>query len=129
MLVSRRAFEEVGGLDVSFPVAYNEVDFCLRLRRAGWRIVYVPDAVLIHHGSASFGTHQRGREEEHERDAALMQERWGHVLLDDPFHNPNLELDASHPSRLASPPRVEYPWRTTKILNSKATSGERSSSG
>jgi GT2 family glycosyltransferase len=123
MLVSRRAFEEVGGLDVSFPVAYNEVDFCLRLRRAGWRIIYVPDAVLIHQGSASFGTHQRGRGEEHERDSALMQERWGHVLLDDPFHNPNLELDASYPSRLASPPRVEYPWRTTNVLRTE-TSGE-----
>jgi GT2 family glycosyltransferase len=119
MLVKREAFDEVGGLDVSFPVAYNEVDFCLRLRRAEWRIVYVPDAVLIHHGSASFGTHQRGREEEHERDAALMLERWGDLLLDDPFHNPNLELDASYPSRLASPPRVEYPWRTTYALNSK----------
>jgi GT2 family glycosyltransferase len=119
MLVSRRAFDDLGGLDVSFPVAYNEVDFCLRLRRAGWRIVYVPDAVLIHHGSASFGTHQRGREEEHQRDAALMQERWGDVLLDDPFHNPNLELDASYPSRLASPPRVDYPWRTTHAPSSE----------
>jgi GT2 family glycosyltransferase len=118
MLVSRRAFDDVGGLDVSFPVAYNEVDFCLRLRRAGWRIVYVPDAVLIHHGSASFGTHQLGREEEHQRDAIRMQERWGDVLLDDPFHNPNLDLDASNPSRLASPPRVEYPWRKTRALDS-----------
>jgi GT2 family glycosyltransferase len=114
MLVRREAFDEVGGLDVSFPVAYNDVDFCLKLRRAGWRIVYVPDAVLVHHGSASFGTHQEGREEEHARDAARMQERWGPVLLDDPMHNPNLELDASDPSLPAFPPRVDYPWRRAR---------------
>ena len=111
MLVRREAFDEVGGLDVSFPVAYNDVDFCLKLRRAGWRVVYVPDAVLIHQGSASFETHQKGREEEHARDAARMHERWGAALLDDPMHNPNLELDASDPSRPAFPPRADYPWR------------------
>jgi GT2 family glycosyltransferase len=112
MLVRRAAFDEVGGLDVSFPVAYNDIDFCLRLRRAGWRIVYVPDATLVHRGSASFETHQRGRENEHERDAARMRQRWGPALDDDPMHNPNLALDASNPSRLAFPPRVAYPWRS-----------------
>ena len=111
MLVRREAFDVVGGLDVSFPVAYNDVDFCLRLRRAGWRIVYVPDALVVHQGSASFETHQLGREEEHRRDQARMQERWGRVLLEDPMHNPNLELDAANPARLASPPRIAYPWR------------------
>lgn len=111
LLVRRDAFDDVGGLDTSFPVAYNDVDFCLRLRQAGWRIVYVPDAVLVHHESASFETHQRGREVEHMLDAARMKQRWVDVLADDPMHNPNLELDASNPSRLASPPRVSYPWR------------------
>jgi GT2 family glycosyltransferase len=111
MLVRRDAFDEVGGLDVSFPVAYNDVDFCLKLRRVGWRVIYVPDALLVHRGSASFGTHQRGRDDEHVRDATRMQQRWGAALLDDPTHNPNLELDASDPSRPASPPRVDYPWR------------------
>jgi GT2 family glycosyltransferase len=111
MLVRREAFEEVGGLDVSFPVAYNDVDFCLRLRRAGWRILYVPDAVLVHHGSASFGTHQSGRDSEHEADLERMVGRWRETLRDDPTHNPNLSLDASHPDELAFPPRVSYPWR------------------
>lgn len=111
MLVRREAFDEVGGLDVSFPVAYNDVDFCLKLRRAGWRIVYVPDALLIHRGSASFGTHQRGRETDHGVDAERMVDRWQDVLQDDPMHNPNLALDPSYPDRLAFPPRVAYPWR------------------
>ena len=111
ILVRREAFSSVNGLDTSFPVAYNDVDFCLRLRRAGWRIVYVPDALLLHHGSASFESHQLGREDAHARDVARMKDRWADTLLDDPMHNPNLALDASDPSIPASPPRVLYPWR------------------
>lgn len=111
MLVRREAFDEVGGLDPSFPVAYNDVDFCLKLRKAGWRILFVPDGVLVHQESASFGTHQLGRETEHVRDTARIARRWQDALRDDPTHNPNLALDASYPSRLASPPRVVYPWR------------------
>ena len=101
MLVRRTAFDEVGGLDTSFPVAYNDVDFCLKLRRAGWRVLYVPDGVLLHQGSASFETHQLGRAAGHDSDAARMARRWRDALRDDPTHNPNLALDAAYPSRLA----------------------------
>jgi len=111
MLVRRDVFDVVGGFDELFPVAYNDVDLCLRLRREGWRVVYQPDAVLIHRGSASFGKYQRGRDDEHRRDAERMRDRWGEALMDDLAHNPNLALDASHPDRLAFPPRVSYPWR------------------
>ena len=116
MLVRRAAFDEVGGFDTSFPVAYNDVDFCLKLRRAGWRVLYVPDGVLLHQGSASFETHQLGREGGHDSDTARMAGRWRDALRDDPTHNPNLALDASYPSRLASPPRVEYPWRVSPAV-------------
>jgi GT2 family glycosyltransferase len=111
MLVKRESFAELGGFEEGFSVCYNDIDFCLRLRRQGWRVVYVPDAALYHQETASFGTHQHGRDLEHRRDVGRMRERWGSVLLDDPMHNPNLALDASDPSRLAFPPRVEYPWR------------------
>jgi GT2 family glycosyltransferase len=111
MLVRREAFEEAGGLDESFPVAYNDVDFCLRLGERGWRVLYVPDAALVHRESASFGTYQDGREDDHDRDGERLLERWGAALADDPMHNPNLALDAYDPSRLAFPPRVTYPWR------------------
>lgn len=111
MLVRREAFDDVGGFDETFPVAYNDIDFCLRLGQNGWRTTYVPDAVLVHLGSASFGTHQRGRVTEHAMDLERMRERWGETLLNDPMHNPNLALDSSHPDRLAFPPRVSYPWR------------------
>ena len=116
LLVRRAAFDDIGGLDTSFPVAYNDVDFCLKLRRAGWRILYVPDGVLLHEVSASFETHQLGREAGHDSDATRMADRWGDALLDDPAHNPNLALDASYPSRLASPPRLEYPWRRSPAV-------------
>ncbi len=111
MLVSREAFEDVGPWDESLPAAYNDVDFCLRLRERGWRVLYVPDAAIVHQESATFGQHQQGREDEHCADLARLSERWGDLLRSDPMHNPNLELDASHPERLAFPPRSTYSWR------------------
>ncbi|HXF98341.1 MAG TPA: glycosyltransferase [Gaiellaceae bacterium] len=111
MLVRRAAFDAVGGLDERFAVAYNDVDFCLRLRRAGWRVLLVPDAVLYHHESASFGSHVAGREDAYRAELELIRRRWREVLGCDPAHNPNLALDPRDPSRLAFPPRVTLPWR------------------
>jgi GT2 family glycosyltransferase len=128
MLVRRDAFEEVGGLDEAFPVAYNDVDFCLKLRDRGWRVLYVPDAQLVHHESASFGSYQERRAEDHDRDAERMVARWGAALDDDPMHNPNLALDATDPSRLAFPPRVSYPWRGRDSAGQESANRELASS-
>jgi O-antigen biosynthesis protein len=88
-LMSRRAvFDEVGGFDEAFPIDFNDVDYCLRVRQAGYRIVYTPYAQLYHHESASFGARVQdpaGVEE--------MRRRWGHVLERDPYYNPNLTRD------------------------------------
>ena len=85
-LMTRRAvFDELGGLDEAFPVDYNDVDFCLRLRAAGYRIVFTPCAELIHHESASFGNRIQSAAE-----LARMSRRWGAVLEHDPYYNPNL---------------------------------------
>jgi GT2 family glycosyltransferase len=111
MLVRREAFDDVGGFDEAFAVAYNDVDFCLRLRERGWRIVFTPDAMLTHVESASFGSHARGRSVAHQRDVDEMRRRWRHLLGSDPAHNPNLALDWVRPGELAFPPRVSYPWR------------------
>ena len=78
-------FDEVGGLDEALPVDFNDVDFCLRLRAAGYRIVFTPYAELIHHESASFGSGLQSSAE-----VARMRERWGAVLERDPYYNPNL---------------------------------------
>jgi len=86
MMVRRQVFEEVSGFDENLPVAYNDVDFCLRVREAGYRIVYAPDAELYHHESASRGyTLDPGQ-------IAHFQKRWGTILTNDPYYNPNLTL-------------------------------------
>lgn len=111
MLLRRHAFEGVGRMDEGLPGAYNDVDLCLKLRRAGWRVVFVPGAVLYHDESSSYGSLSVGREDEFGAELRRVHERWARELEVDPFHNPNLAIDASYPSRLAFPPRVTYPWR------------------
>jgi GT2 family glycosyltransferase/cyclopropane fatty-acyl-phospholipid synthase-like methyltransferase len=108
VVVRREAWESVGGLDEeNLAVAFNDVDFCLRLREAGWRVVWTPQAELFHHESVSRGPDTHGpRVEGFAREGDYMQERWGpSVLRHDPFYNPNLSLDAEDFS-LAWPPRV-----------------------
>lgn len=82
MLTRRAAFEEVGGLATAFPLNYNDVDYCLRLRRRGYRIVYTPEVTLWHYESSSRGVRPP---EQHEFD--LMQQRWGTVLAADPYYS------------------------------------------
>lgn len=108
LLVSRANYLVVGGLDAdNLKVAFNDVDFCLKLREQGLQNVYVPAVKLIHHESVS-----RGQDLSPEKAArfaaevAWMQQRWGEQLPHDPAYNPNLSLDNPH-FRLAWPPRLE----------------------
>jgi O-antigen biosynthesis protein len=94
LMVRREAFDAVGGLEEGkLGVAFNDVDFCLRLRERGWRCVWTPYARLIHHESLS-----RGYEDTPEKQARFarevqhMMERWHGVLARDPHYNPNLTL-------------------------------------
>lgn len=110
MLVRREVFDAVGGFDERFAVAYNDVDLCLRITDAGWRIVWTPSAELYHDESVSIGRHDSpGRSAEFERGVQLMKARWGKRLLCDPHYNPNLSLEV--PNTPAFPPRARYPWR------------------
>jgi GT2 family glycosyltransferase len=85
LLTRRDVFDEVGGFDEErLPVTYNDVDLCLKMRRAGYLIVYTPFARLYHHESAS-----RRRTVE-PMEAEVMQERWPEILQRDPYYNPNL---------------------------------------
>lgn len=95
LLVRKSVYEEVGGLDeVGLTVAFNDVDFCLKVREAGYDNIWTPFAELYHHESAS-----RGREDTPEKQArfarefAVMTERWGDNLKRDPYYSPNLTLD------------------------------------
>ncbi len=112
LVVRKDRFNEVGGLDVRLPVAYNDVDFCLRLMQQGYRNIWTPFAELIHHESASRGTDTTPRKAARLRaDTQEMRRRWGPMLADDPYYNPNLSFEFEDFS-LAFPPRAVKPWAT-----------------
>jgi GT2 family glycosyltransferase len=93
LLVNRRKYEAVGGLDEqSFAIAYNDVDFCLKLERAGWRNVYTPHAILYHHESKSRGNDLSPQHRQrYMRELAVLQERWGTKTYADPLHSIHLD--------------------------------------
>ncbi|MBU2791331.1 glycosyltransferase family 2 protein, partial [Acidithiobacillus caldus] len=75
-------------------VAFNDVDLCLRLREAGLRNVWLPQAVLYHHESKSRGSDIHPEKlRRFALEHAYMQWRWGSVLHSDPAYNPNLTLE------------------------------------
>ncbi len=107
LVVRKALYEALGGLnETDLQVACNDVDFCLRLREAGYRNVWTPYAELYHRESST-----RGYDDTPEklarsaREIAYMQKRWGMLLQNDPAYNPNLTLDAED-FGLAWPPRV-----------------------
>jgi len=92
LVVERTKFDAVGGFDEeAFPVAFNDVDLCLRLNARGWHSFYEPRATLIHHESKSRGLdlspEKRAR---FARELAALQQRWQTDRVVDPFHHPAL---------------------------------------
>jgi GT2 family glycosyltransferase len=84
LMTPRALFEQVGGLDDSFPVNYNDADYCLKLHSLGRRIVYDPDLLMVHFESSS-----RSKAVEH-WEKELLKERWLPLTAVDPYSNPNL---------------------------------------
>jgi GT2 family glycosyltransferase len=112
-VMRRELYQKVGGLDADhLAVAFNDVDLCLRLRTAGYWIVWTPHAELYHEESAS-----RGFEDSTPKQVRFLAEidymngKWGDLLRRDPFYNPNLSLDGERLFTLAFPPRTSLPWR------------------
>jgi GT2 family glycosyltransferase len=92
LLVERKKFDAVGGLDPELAVAFNDVDLCLKIEAAGWRNVYVPHAILIHHESKSRGKDMSPANiDRYRRELKLLQDRWNTKSYEDPLHNPNLD--------------------------------------
>jgi GT2 family glycosyltransferase len=107
MVVRKLKYQQVGGMnEEDLPIACNDIDFCLKLREAGYRNIWTPYAELFHHESASRGfdntPEKRARSE---KEVAYMQSRWGDLIKNDPAYNPNLTLDYEDFS-LAWPPRT-----------------------
>jgi GT2 family glycosyltransferase len=89
LMTRRDAFEEVGGLTTTLPVNYNDMDYCLKQRAAGRRVVYDPDTVLYHFESSS-----RSMEVEQWEKEALV-DRWLPLTATDPYSNPNLRRNGA----------------------------------
>jgi GT2 family glycosyltransferase len=88
-LIDREVFEAIGGLDeVNLPVAYNDTDFCLRAREAGYEVIYTPHACLHHYESVTKVVIA------HPYETVFLKQRWGHVIAHDPYYNPNLTRQA-----------------------------------
>lgn len=97
LLVKKELFEKVGGLDESFEISLNDVDFCLKLREAGYLNVFTPFAELYHYESASRGLDDQGdKAQRYERESEKFRKKWKKVLeKGDPYYNPNFSLDRS----------------------------------
>jgi GT2 family glycosyltransferase len=94
MLVRKSIFEEVGGLnETHLAVAFNDVDFCLKVREAGYRNVWTPYAELYHHESISRGADDNAKKRTRAAgEVAYMRKTWAKRLDNDPAYNPNLTL-------------------------------------
>ena len=108
LVIRKSIYEEVQGLnETDLHIAFNDVDFCLRVREAGYRNVWTPYAELFHHESATRGVENTPKKQARfAREVAYMQRRWGDMLFTDPAYSPNLTLNHEDFS-LAWPPRVE----------------------
>lgn len=95
LVVRKEIYTTVGGLDEHvFAVAYNDVDFCLKVAQAGYRNIWTPFAELNHHESVSRGRDLSLRTAERfNRENLALRLRWGDRLLDDPYYSPNLTVD------------------------------------
>ncbi|MCI5587346.1 MAG: glycosyltransferase family 2 protein, partial [Lachnospiraceae bacterium] len=94
MMTSRKCFEEAGGLDEKLKVAFNDIDYCMKLRKAGYDVIFTPFAEMYHYESIS-----RGYEDTSEKEARFRSEvnyfmdKWGDVIRrGDPYYNPHLTL-------------------------------------
>lgn len=99
--IRKDALKRANGFDENFPLDFNDVDLCLRLRLLGYRIVYTPFAEFTHYESAS-----RSRMVYRSEEAALFAERWQGFLADDPAYHPRLTRSSSD----ITPARSETDW-------------------
>lgn len=97
LMVKKSLYEQVGGLEESFAVSLNDVDFCLRLRELGKLNIFTPFAELYHYESTSRGDDLHGENEvRYNEESARFRERWKTLLeKGDPYYNPNFTLERS----------------------------------
>jgi GT2 family glycosyltransferase len=108
LAVRKTVYEEVGGLDEEeLPVAFNDLDFCLKLRERGYWNVWTPQAVLVHHESISRGYEVTvDKKQRYYNEMSIIKKRWPTHFYNDPAYNPNLSLNKAGDFSLARHPRI-----------------------
>jgi len=98
LFVRRSVFDEVGGLDeLNLAIAFNDVDFCLKVRETGYRNLWTPYAELYHHESISRGHEDTpAKQERFQKEVNFMKTKWTSSLKFDPYYNRNLTLDSEN---------------------------------
>lgn len=110
LLVRKQIYEKVGGLDETLQVGFNDVDFCLKLHHAGYTNIWTPYAELYHHESATRGYDVSPEKlQRAEAERAIIRNRFGAFLDQDPYYNPNLVFDKEDFSLAASPRLAKLP--------------------
>jgi len=112
LLLRTSIYKEVGGLnEKNLPVAFNDVDFCLRIEDRGYRNLWTPFAEFYHHESASRGYNDTIKKKlQFKRDCDYMRSQWAFRISNDPYYNPNLTLNNSWPY-VSSIRRATKPWQ------------------
>ena len=95
-MVKKEVFEKAGGFEEKLAVAFNDVDFCLKVRHAGYLVVYDPYAELYHHESKTRGyENTEAKKRRFQEEIEYMRCHWMPDILRDPYYNENLSLKAS----------------------------------
>ena len=111
LVTSRNLWMKLKGLNESFAVAYNDVDYCLRVRQAGYDVIWTPFAELIHHESLSRGYDEHPQEGDRlSREVDLLTDLWKGFLESDPAYSPNLTSEDTNFS-LSDQPRISPLWK------------------
>lgn len=122
MMVRREVYEQVGGMDaVNFPARTTDIDFCLKVRQAGYRIMWTPYATLLHDSDGTL------RGNKHDGNALLA--RWGKLLVEDPTFNPYLALDGRHEAPETDPAFMPDPVVVPGMPRVFAVGAEGSAAG
>jgi GT2 family glycosyltransferase len=114
MMLPRAVFEQIGGFDEGYSLAFNDVELCMRVIHAGYRVMYTPFARLIHHEGATRSTHKPSS------DIKLASQHFRQQIEQgDPFYNPNLSLLRRIPTlrRSGEPSALHKLDQITKYLS------------
>lgn len=116
LMVKKDLYQRVGGLDEElFKVSFNDVDFCLKVRKLGWQVLWTPDVIVKHYESQSRKDDDTPEKKKlNFRERSSLLKRYGEELFYDKYYNPNLTLDREDFS-LTDCPRLQKPWRKHKV--------------